>query len=388
MKWSNGMKKTLLFLGVTALCAALVYRLYTLEPQVEIAQREETPPRPVSVIGVQSETRSARIKAFGEAFPRWETRLRSQVVGAVVHVNDGLQPGQAFKAGDLLVQVEAAPYRSALAEARRDLEDARVNLLQVQRRAAQARADWTRSGMSGEPSSPLVFYGPQVQAARARVTAANAAVIKAEKDLEHTRVVAPFDGMVVQRSVSRGDVLFSGDDLARLVSVAEMEIRVNVDWGQAAGLTLGSPVEIRETVTGRSWTGTLIRRAGQLDKKTRLQAFYVRPDQGGILPGMFVTVFLQGRVRSQLLGVPESALTRDGYLWYVDGARRLAAMTARVAFYQNGKAYVENTSGLDHLQVVVMPVQSFHAGARVTPQGQGSLAQGLGEIHGNTGSEG
>ena len=393
MTLSNGMKKTgikkiLIFFGVTALCTGLVFILYSQKPQEQVSQRETIPLRPVTVASIKAETRGARIKAFGEAFPRWEARLRSQVSGAVVQVNENLQPGREFSAGDLLLQVEDAAYVSALADAKRDLADARVNLLQTQRRAHQARRDWKRSGLEGEPQSPLVLYAPQIRAARAREDAARAAVAKAQRDLDHTRIRAPFGGQVVERSVGRGDVLFAGDDLARLVSLDEMEIRVKLEGGQAGALTLGDPVEILDARTGRSWTGTLVRRGGKLDAKTRLRTVYIRPDQAGILPGMFVTVFLRGGRVSNLLGVPESALTRDGYIWHVDSKDRLVSMAARVAFYQGGKAFVENVSGANSLRVVLMPVQSFYAGVRVSPRMAEHLVQDGRALDHEKGSQG
>ena len=373
---SDTLKKWLIFFSVTALCAGLVMALYSMEPPAEVVVKQGGAAKPVTVVTVTPREEAARIKVFGEAFPLWETQLKSQVEGPIVYINPALQPGQVFKAGDLLLRVEDAPYRAALAQARRELADARVNALTLQRRGDQARADWERADMKGDPVSPLVFFEPQIRAAQARVGAAQAAVEKAEKDLAHTRVTAPYTGLVIQRSVSRGDVVFSGNALVRLVSCDEMEVRIQLDGRQTRSLggRLGGGVEIVNSETGGQWTGALVRRGGALNRKTRLQPFYIRPEQPGLLPGMFVTVYLEGEPQANLLELPESALTRDGYVWYVDGENRLVSMTARVAFYRNGRVFVENTSGENSLRVVTMPVQSFTAGVTVAPKAGEAVA--------------
>ena len=59
-------------------------------------------------------------------------------------------------------------------------------------RAEQAVRDWEKLGLNRDPSD-LVLRKPQLVSARARITAAEAAVDKAMRDLERTEIRAPYD---------------------------------------------------------------------------------------------------------------------------------------------------------------------------------------------------
>lgn len=368
-----GMKfKRWILLGViTAVCLALVLGLYSMEPVEEAGIRQTIPLKRVTVQDVRPGAYPPRVKVYGEAVSRWTTTLRAQVNGEITYINDRLQPGQRIGAGEIILEIDKPVYLAAAAQARLDLETARVNYLKEERRADQAKSDWNRSGMNGVPSSPLVFRGPQLGAAKAQVEAARKNLEKALYELGHTRVKSPYAGLVVERFVSKGETLFAGDILVKMVSVDDVEIRVNLDLAQAK--TIGkwqeSDVKIMDSVTGKSWPGKIIRRAGILDNTTRLQCFYIAPLEGekDILPGLFVAAVIQGETRNNLLVLPESSLTRDGYVWFTDGDDTLRSFRARVAFYENGKVFVENSDNLEQMRVVVTPLQAYISGMKVTP---------------------
>lgn len=82
---------------------------------------------------------------------------------------------------------------------------------------------------------------------------------------------------------------------------------------------------------------------------------------------MFVTAVIKGSPRANLLALPESCLTRDGEIWFVDAEDRLRRLTAEVAFYEDGNVYVENSTHAASLRVVTTPIPGFIAGTRTAP---------------------
>ncbi len=90
-----------------------------------------------------------------------------------------------------------------------------------------------------------------------------------------------------------------------------------------------------------------------------------------ILPGMFVSALIRGQKRENLLALPESALTRDGYVWYADKEDRLRSMRADVAFYNTGRVFIENSANLNPMSVVVTPLQTYISGIKVIPLQEG-----------------
>lgn len=283
----------------------------------------------VSVVRVRPDTYSPAIEAFGAVTPRYELTLAAEVSGQVVSMADNLESGRLVRQGELLVQLEDTDYRAALATAEKDLASARLDLLEEEREASQARAEWQSSGIDGEPDSPLVLHEPQLALARAAVAEAEAAVASARLDLERTRIRAPFDALVIARYVSPGTWLQAGSEVADLYSTDRAEISLPLsqhDWANlpdADQLEQGDwPVRLTSVETGQSWQGHVQRIERHLDDSSRQQSLIVAVDQPlaqtpPLAPGIFVRAEIPGRKLDGLWRLPPSALSQRGEIWYV-----------------------------------------------------------------------
>ncbi len=374
-KFNKTLKRGTLFGIITAGCLAAVMTLYSMEPEKKVVEKEQVLPQTVTVKVVKPGAYSSRIKAYGEVAPKWTTTLRAQVNGEITYINHRLQPGDRLKAGDIILEMDNSSYKAAVARARETLEDARVNYLKAERKADQAKSEWSRSGFKGKPSSALVFHEPQLKAARARVVSSKITLKRALRELDHTIVKSPYAGLVVARFANKGETFFSGDSILKMVSADDIEIKVNLDAIQVKniGKWQGARVTIMDSGTHRTWPGKIARNSGILDKKTRLQGFYIVPleKKRQILPGMFVTVLIEGKKCENLMAVPESALTRDGLIWYTDSQDMLRSIKSNVAFYNGGNVFIENPGNLAHMKVVITPVQKYITGTKIHPVYEG-----------------
>lgn len=377
MKISKTVKKWILFVVMTGLCLIGVMTLYSMEPVNKVALKEITPLKPVTVTQVRSGAYPSSVKVFGEASPKWTTTLRAQVEGKITYINNNLQPGRKLHTNETILEIDKTVYIATLAQAQLELENANVNYLKAMRRADQAKSDWKSSGFKKEPVSALVFHGPQLKAAIALVTSAKKTVDRARQDLDNTCVKSPYAGLVIERFADKGEAVFPGDTILTIVSWEELEIKVNLDGAQvkSIGKWRESLVTIKDSATGMEWPGKIIRDGGILNQQTRLRSFYIIPLKGkeNILPGMFVSALIRGQKRENLLALPESALTRDGYVWYADKEDRLRSMRADVAFYNTGRVFIENSANLNPMSVVVTPLQTYISGIKVIPLQEGEI---------------
>ncbi len=370
-KFNKILKRGLLFVIITAGCLGSVMMIYSMEPEKKIIKYEQTPLQTVTVKHVKPDSYSSKIKTFGEVAPKWTTALRAQVNGEITYINPKLQPGDRLKAGEIILKMDNSSYKAAVAQAQETLEDARVHFLKAKRRTDQAKSDWTRSGFKGKPSSSLVFHEPQLKAATVRVASSEIGLKRALRELNHTIVKSPYAGLVVERFANKGETLFSGDSILKMVSADDIEIKVNLDAAQVKniGKWQGASVTIMDSGSGKIWSGKITRNSGLLDKKTRLQSFYITPleKRRQILPGMFVTVLIDGKKCENLIAVPESALTRDGLIWHVDNQDMLRSIKTKVAFYEGGNVFIKNIDNFENMAVVLTPVQKYISGTKIHP---------------------
>lgn len=129
-----------------------------------------------------------------------------------------------------------------------------------------------------------------------------------------TELVAPHDGVVLDRFVSVGDYLSEGDPVLEVVDLAELEVEIDIpgryavdlDSEPAVTLTMDDLAEFRLDTT-------LTARVPAADERSRNFIGLVRIPQNDahgalLLPGMFVRVALALRARKGVLLVPSDAV--------------------------------------------------------------------------------
>ncbi len=345
-------------------------------------QKEEVVQHPeVSVTMVSAGSYHARITGFGSVSPHFELTLTARVSGQVKTLSNAFETGKRIKKGELMAALDDTEYRQALATAQKELSDAQLSLLEEQRQAVQAKAEWQSSGLSGEPASELVLRGPQVAAAKQAVAAAKAAVETAKADLSHTKITAPFDALVVERSVSPGSFVQAGSTLAALYSTDRAEITVSLSDSQWSGLpdtkALSSgkwPVTLVHAQSGREWTGYILRALGQVDEKSRQQRLIVALDSPldsdpPLLFNTFVKVTINGQTMDNLWELPGSAFSQKGEIWYVAADNTLASFSTEPLFSYQDAVYVippEDLAGTPR-KILIHPLSHYLKGMTVNP---------------------
>ena len=82
----------------------------------------------VKTIEVKMTDVPVSIVAYGNAKPKHELELASEVTGRVVWVADNFEPGERVRAGEVLLKIDSTDYRLVLAEARAVLATADMAL--------------------------------------------------------------------------------------------------------------------------------------------------------------------------------------------------------------------------------------------------------------------
>jgi len=361
----------------------LLMVMFATAPRPE--EKTDAPHPPAVQFAVaQARPTTISISVQGEARPRTEATLASQVAGRIVWVSPQYADGGAFREGDVLARIDDADYRLAVVRARSQVAQAEEGLAREEAEAELARQDWQALGR-GEPP-PLAVREPQLAQARAQLASAEAALRSAELDLNRTSIRAPFTGRVRERRANVGDYVGPGSPVAVMFATDTIEIRVPLTDADLASMRLpvgftassanpGPAAHVTSVTGGRihTWEGRLVRTEASVDARTRLvygvvevrDPFNAR-NPAPLAPGMFVTARLEGANRETLVAAPRSALKRNEYVYVVTAENtidirqvRPAQTTADEVLFREGVA--------DGERVVVSVLTSPRAGMAVTP---------------------
>lgn len=362
-------------------------------PDSPLAEQTQTPDLPtaallVSVVTVEPGQYRAEVEGYGEAKSRYELSLTAELSGRVIQLGDSFDVGKRVVEGELLAQLEQTRYVNALSNANSELAQARLDLLEEQRQGDQARLEWQRSGLIGEPDSPLVLREPQLAQVTAAFESAEQALIEAQHDLNNTMIRAPFDALVISRDIQLGSYLQQGAEIATLYSTDLVDVSIplsqaqwlnlpSLDNAQLAANPQAWPVTLINNSSQQQWSGYVTRIQQHLDTATRQRALIVTVEDPleqdhPLYPGTFVTASIQGIAFEGIWKLPQSVISQQGDIWYVDSQGKLAKHVANKHFEQGGYVYLRPFTDSE-VQIVKRPLSSYRVGALVQVQEEASL---------------
>lgn len=278
----------------------------------------------------------------GNIEPLYSATLYARIDGYLDRRNVDI--GGKVKAGQILAVISAPEVDQQLLQSRATLAQSEAALLQTRAALERAKANAELARLTKERDIPLgqqraisqqIVDGAvqaydarvadvaaataNITAAEANVTANRANVSRLQQMQGFERIVAPFDGVITQRNVERGDLVSTGSSGASkpLFSIAQsgtLRIQVDVPQSEAVNIQDGqkAAVDVKERL-GRAYTGTVIRNAGALNNAARTMLTEVQVDNsdGSLLPGMYAQVkFTLPEQRTSLI-IPTSSLVVD-----------------------------------------------------------------------------
>ncbi len=381
-----------------ALVAAVV--LVALRPK---AQRQLPPKtgRLVEVISVRPQTATMPVKAFGTIRPREKLLLVAEVNGQITHIDAGFNEGYCVSKDTVLAIIDPVPYAlevdrsrgqvekvgAQLKKLQQDVKNLNTNLsiarkdLKLAENEFRRLEDLFKSSVSSRTNrdraeqgylvSRVKFQAIENQLAltdalkaglEAERKIARAVLQKAQYNLERTKITAPFEGWVLQKTIERGQHVNAGQHLGSIYRVNALDVEVSVSlnelrWlrNEEKGLSaFRADIQVSGNSGSRKWPGRLVRIMAGLDEKTRMQRFVIEieddqkdagrcsdpADLESLRPGMFVEVEIKGKRIEDIFVLPRYVV-QTGDVVFVAVNGELGIRPVNVVRRQGDTVYVD-----------------------------------------------
>ena len=343
------------------------------------------PPPPKVTVAKPTEQKVTRyFEATGNAAAVNPANLVARVQGFLTEIK--YADGAAVKQGQHLFTIEPEPYQLKLQQAQAAEASAEAT-------AKQTEADFERQQelVQRQAASKAAFDNATANrdTAKARLLQAKADTKQAQINLDYTKVVAPFDGVVTARQVSIGE-LVGGSGTQVLATIVQLDpiwvnfsaserdvLRVRAEL-QRRGMTrndmIGTEAEVGlQTETGYPHKGKLDYIAPTVSASTGTLAVraLLRNPNAPLLPGYFVRVRVPLDETPALL-VPSVALGADQggrYVLIVNTENIVEQRKVQVGPTVGEMAVIESGLQPDD-RVVVAGILRANPGQKVDPQTQ------------------
>ncbi len=241
------------------------------KPPEEKDAVDKTPIVAVEDISVAPMT--LEVSSYGVIKPKYETTIVAQVSGEIVELSDAFVRGGLIKKDQLLARIDPNDYHAALIDAQADMASARAALEKEVAQGKVAEREWKQ--ITDTSPTELSLRKPQLAQELARVKSAQAAILRAERNLQRTEIRAPYDAMINSREIGLGSFVGVGSEIGMLLGTDIAEVRLPVADNQLQFLVAQgeqAKVKLIGTYSGQEiqWQAEIARSEGVIDSNSRM----------------------------------------------------------------------------------------------------------------------
>ncbi|HYD27512.1 efflux RND transporter periplasmic adaptor subunit [Brevundimonas sp.] len=288
----------------------------------------------------------------------WEEVPVGAETGGLTATGVFVDEGRYVRQGQPLVQLNDALLQAQLRQQQAAVQTAQANAARDDAALARAQELKERGFLS---QAGLDTALANQRSSQANLAAAQASLSETRTRLAQATIRAPVSGLVISRSVTRGQIVAAGTELFRIVRDGRLELDAQVPETELGLVRAGQSAVVSSDEVGET-TGTVRIVTPEVNAETRLGVARIALSGGGFRPGMFA------RARIQVGDQPAVTVPMASIL------------------YRENRAgvFVLGTDGRARFrQVVVLSrttdraaVSGIEAGVRVVVEGAGFLGDG------------
>ncbi len=291
----------------------------------------------VTVTPVKTKETTGQLQLVGTTEPNREVIVASESAGKITHIH--FKMGDFVSKGTVLAQVDDTYKRLAL-------ENTQINY-------KKTKDDYERYQIliKGDAVSETQLRDMKVAYENAAIQLENA-----KKQVEDTRIVAPFDGYITAQNTELGAYVNVGTSIAEIADIARLKVTLAVSENTAYELFQGQEVSVNASVyRDVDYKGSISRISPKGDNahKYPVEILIVNDKNHLLKAGTYVNVTVgMGKAKPALM-IPRDAIVssvKDPSVYLVNGE------TAQLVKINTGRDYqtdLEVLSGLKEGDLVV-----------------------------------
>ncbi len=244
-----------------------------------------------------------------------EINVGSRVSGIVRSLP--VKVGDVVEAGDLLVELDPAPFQAVVAQAKAELTLAQAELALAQS-TLKRKQDLAKQGHTSDADLDTAVR--DVNVAAARVGVKEAQLKTAEIDMAYSRITAPIRGVIADVTTRRGETVaasFAAPKFVSIVDLNKLEVQAFVDETDIGRISVGQTASFTvDTYADTAFEATVVAINPQAAKQNNVVNYVVvlkfeGRDERILRPEMTAHVRLRLDERKGILTAPRNALRQE-----------------------------------------------------------------------------
>lgn len=364
-------KVILAILGLALIVAAIFIGRYISNSKKKQRPVAEKVVKTVFTDTVENTTVQIVIPANGNLVAKRRVELYSEVQGVFRSSGKLFKPGQEYRAGEVLIRIDASEYYASVQSAKSNLynaiaaimPDLRLDFPEVFQKWQTYLNEFDLEKTT--PKLPDMTSDKENYFITGRGIVSNYYNVKnLEQRLGKYTIRAPFSGILTEALVTEGSLIRNGQKLGEYIDPDIYEMEVALSKTYASLLKVGEEVVLNNLDNTETYKGEVTRVNGRIDATTQTITAFIEVKDKSLKEGMYLEANLNAKQEENAYEINRN-LVLDGEQIFVVRDSILDVIDVNPVYFSDTKAVVKNIP--DGTIMLSKPVPGAYVGMLVKP---------------------
>ena len=330
------------------------------------------PPKVVKTVFVDTVQNGAVpiiVPANGNLVAKRRLELYAEVQGVFRPGNRLFRPGQNYRRGQVIIDIDATEYYAAVQSAKSDLYNLITSIMpDVRLDYPEFYEKWQAylAGFDLEKTTPplpeMTSDKEQYFISGRNILTSYYNVKNLEQRLSKYQIRAPYNGVLTEALVTEGPLIRSGQKLGEFIDTDVYELEVAVSKSYSDLLKLGETVELLNLDGSRTYNGRVSRINSKVDQASQTIKAFIEVEHPDLKEGMYLEASLNAREEAEAIEIDRSLLMENDQIFVVRDSV-LDLIPVEPVYFSTKKVVLKGVP--DGMSIISRPVVGAYAGMLV-----------------------
>lgn len=273
---------------------------------------------------VQNGTVPIVVPANGNLMAKRRVELYAEVQGVFRTGSKLFKAGQAYRAGETIIRIDASEYAASVQSAKSNLYNQLTSIMpDLRLDYPEVFPKWQAylSGFDMNKGTPSL---PEMSSEKEKFFISGRGILTSyynvknlEQRLSKYRIAAPFRGVLTEVLVTEGTLVRVGQKLGEFINTDVYELEVAVSKTYSDLLRVGEEVELINLDNTKTYAGRVARINGRVDQASQTIKAYIDVKDESLKEGMYLEANLNAKEEPNAIEIDRSLLLENDKIFVV-----------------------------------------------------------------------
>ena len=309
------------------------------------------------------------VPANGNLVAKRRVELYAEVQGVFKSGNKLFKPGQEYRAGEILIRIDAAEYYANVQSSKSNLYNLITSIMPDLRLDYPEVFDKWQSFLANFDINKSVPPLPEMNTDKEKYFISGRGILtnyytikNLEQRLAKYTIAAPFNGVLTEALVTEGTLVRSGQKLGEFINTNDYELEVAISKTYSDLLNVGEIVQLKSIDNNKTYQGKVTRINGRVDLASQTITAFIEVKDPDLREGMYLEAHLKAKEEPDAIEINRSLLLETEQIYVVRDSV-LDLIPVKPVYFSDNKVVLKDVP--DGITILSKPVMGAYAGMLV-----------------------